>query len=143
MKPRARGRDLVVHEIDGEVVVYDLARHRAHRLNRAAALVWRACNGRRTVDEIASHVRRALDGADRELVWAALGKLDRAHLLDEPIARRVSRRRALRALLVAPVVVSLLAPSPAQAASCVRSGNPCGTQHEECCSMMCIGGRCV
>ncbi len=37
--PRARTSGLVVKVLGDEVLVYDLARHRAHRLNHAAAAV--------------------------------------------------------------------------------------------------------
>ena len=41
MKPEKRRDGLVVTELLDEVLVYDLDRHRAHCLNRTAALVFR------------------------------------------------------------------------------------------------------
>jgi len=46
--PQARSEDLVIQDIGDEVLVYDLTRHKAHCLNRTAALVWRKCDGTRT-----------------------------------------------------------------------------------------------
>jgi coenzyme PQQ synthesis protein D (PqqD) len=43
--PLARSDGLIVQELDGELLVYDLERHRAHRLSETAAFVWRRCEG--------------------------------------------------------------------------------------------------
>src|SRR5262245_18504542 len=44
-QPRAKTSELVVKKVGEELLVYDLARHKAHSLNRVAAAVWRACDG--------------------------------------------------------------------------------------------------
>lgn len=41
-----------LQDFAGELVVYDLARTRVVYLSDTAALVWRLCDGRRTVKEI-------------------------------------------------------------------------------------------
>ena len=46
MNPRARRDGLVIRELNGELLVYDLERHRAHCLNPTAALVFKQCDGR-------------------------------------------------------------------------------------------------
>lgn len=48
-RPAARTRDVVVRTVGDEVLVYDLARHRAHSLNPVATAVWRAWDGARDV----------------------------------------------------------------------------------------------
>ena len=55
-RPRSRTEGLVMRQVGEELLVYDLERHRAHCLNRAAAIVWGECNGVRTIEEIAEHV---------------------------------------------------------------------------------------
>ncbi|MBV9278705.1 MAG: hypothetical protein JOZ41_01360, partial [Chloroflexi bacterium] len=45
LAPRARKNGLIVRELEDEVLVYDLERHRAHCLNRAAGLVWKHADG--------------------------------------------------------------------------------------------------
>lgn len=122
-RPKARQEGLLVRELGEEVVVYELASHRGHCLNRTAALVWRACDGRRTVAAIAAQVGRELRApADADLVRYTLRRLGHAGLLDSPIEERtltrreVARRIGQAALL--PVVVSLLAPRPSEAATC-------------------------
>jgi hypothetical protein len=79
--PKARKSGLVVEKLADEMLVYDLDTHQAHCLNRAAALVWENCNGRRTVGEIA----RALEARGevvftQEVVRLALGQLERFSL---------------------------------------------------------------
>src|SRR5437879_10417193 len=105
--PRARNEGLVVQELPDELLVYDLERHRSHCLNRTAALVWRHCDGKTTVTEIANLLQRELSvPADEEAVWLALDRLDRAHLLRERLtlpasAARTSRRALVRKLAMA------------------------------------------
>src|SRR5262249_3602944 len=75
-----RTEGLVVKSVGDEMLVYDLARHRALGLNTTAAAVWRACDGTRTPAEIGvrAGAGQALDPA---VVHYALSRLDRAHLL--------------------------------------------------------------
>ena len=51
--PEARREDIVVQELPDETLVYDLKRHKALCLNRAAGLVWKHCDGRTSVAEMA------------------------------------------------------------------------------------------
>ena len=121
--PRARSEGLVVEELTDELLVYDLERNKAHCLNLTAAAVWKQCNGRRTVADIARRLVglpggqktsgsvELMDGTrDRasdpeqlteQVVWLALEQLSRDHLLEERMSwpaalPRVSRREALR-----------------------------------------------
>jgi hypothetical protein len=160
MGPRAREDRLVVQELPEEMLVYDLDRHKAHCLNRTAALVWRHCDGQTTVAELATLLRKELKvPVDEAVVWLALERLGRAHLLQErvkpaPGAARLSRREVMQKLalvgglsLLVPVVSSIVAPTAAQAASCVASngclgkpnGTPCGPPQ---CTNSCQGGIC-
>lgn len=123
MIPRARTQGVTTTELNDETVVYDLDRHRVHRLNQTAALVWKHCDGKSSVAEIAADVGRELAApASEELVHQALDQLQQACLLAEP--KRISRRelgqrvRLTGALIVlAPVVTSIVAPTAAQAQS--------------------------
>jgi hypothetical protein len=144
--------------VGGEVVIYELDAHRGHCLNRTAALVWRACDGRRSVAEIAAELGRELRlPADVELVRYALRKLRDARLLDwaGETASLTRRELALRVGRVAllPAVASLVAPRPAQAATCAAScvcncagqGNftSCSTDGLNCDGSFCCNGVCV
>jgi len=151
MTPRARVDELVVREVEDETLVYDLKRHRAHSLNQTAALVWRWCDGRTTVLEMAQRLQAELRlPADEEVVLLALDRLGRSHLLQERVtskeeAVRVSRRAVARKVAMAagmtvllPVVTSIVAPTPAAAATCLATGQSC-TQNTQCCSGSCLG----
>jgi hypothetical protein len=128
MKPRARQDALIIEDLDDEVLVYDSTRNRAHRLNRVASLVWRMCDGETSVDDMVVRLQMQLGpDIDGQLVWLALKRLGRAHLLQEPLKRpfgldAASRRQAMRRLALVgglPIVASIVAPTPAEAASCI------------------------
>ncbi len=134
--PRARQDELVVEELPDEILVYDLKRRRAHCLNRTSALVWRRCDGRTTVAEVGALLERELKiPADEAVVWMALDRLGKAHLLKEQVTlpadrAQYSRREVLRTLrrvagisLLLPVIESIVAPRAAASTSgCVTVG---------------------
>jgi hypothetical protein len=157
MKVRARVEDLVVEELDGETLVYDLRCDEAHCLNATAARVWRYCNGRMSVPQMAARLGRELgQPIGEDVVWVALRQLDKARLLREsppyPAGTPTSRRSALRRLGLAaalvPVVLSIVAPEAVEGASCnAATGRPNGcpcTTASQCASLRCIGNpkRC-
>ena len=123
LMPRARQDELVVEELPDETLVYDLKRHKARCLNRTAALVWRHCDGQTSVAEVAALLEEQLAiPADEAVVWMALDRLSRAHLLSDPVTlpadrTQYSRRQMLRTLrraagisLLLPVIESIVAP---------------------------------
>ena len=145
-----------------EVLVYDLRNHRAHRLNRAAAIVWRHCDGKTNVSQLARILADKLDEpADREVVRYALSRLGRAHLLEgEAQVEKYSRRDfihrlkkvGLAASVMLPVVSSIVAPTPAHAMSCIPNSNysgsadctPCTNPGGNCAAgWQCCNGSCV
>jgi hypothetical protein len=130
--PLARSSGILVEELDGETLIYDLATHEAHCLNRAATLVWRRSDGKTSAEALADLLPQADLPRDMDLVWLALDRLDRAGLLAEygesAPKKMISRRDVVRALgatagltLALPAVSSLVAPLAAQAASCVTA----------------------
>jgi hypothetical protein len=136
-----------------ELLVYDLERHKAHCLNRTAALVWAECDGKATVAEVARLVGEKLETPlDEETIRNALSQLDRAGLLQGRItqadnARRLSRRQAMRRLGVAaaatvPIVTTIVAPRAAEAGTCTPAGETCTGL--PCCgsATRCFVGRC-
>ncbi len=54
--PLAREAKLVVRQLGDEILVYDLDRDNALCLNQTAAVVWKQCNGERSVVEITALV---------------------------------------------------------------------------------------
>ena len=130
LMPAARTEGLVVEEFADEILVYDLKRHEAHCLNRTAALIWRRCDGRTTVAEVAAGLEKELTPPPGEAaVRMALDRLGTAQLLTERVTvpgsyTRHSRRDVIRAAglsLLLPVVESIVAPRAAEAASSTTS----------------------
>jgi hypothetical protein len=124
--PQARKVDLVTRQIPGELLIYDLKRHKAFCLNDTAATIWKNCNGKRTVAELAAELQRGTPAAiDERLVWLGLEQLEKSHLLQASSARPahqrgVSRRQLIRygiATAVALPLVTMVAAPTAQAAA--------------------------
>ena len=152
LMPRARQDELVIEELQDETLVYDLKRHKASCLNRTAALVWRHCDGQTSVAEVATLLEEQLAiPPDEAVVWMALDRLARAHLLSEPVTlpadrAQYSRREVLRTLrrvagisLLLPVVESIVAPLAAAQASCI-SLSACLTRLPSACGGIVICG---
>jgi hypothetical protein len=137
--PRARKDGLIVQNLPDETLVYDLERDRAHCLNQTAAFVWQHCDGRSNAREIARALKdKTKQPVDEKLVWLAIEQLGRNHLLKETLAlpphvaglnrREVMRALGLTAAVAIPVVASIVAPLPAQAATgCASSGQSCAS----------------
>lgn len=155
--PGSRSRQLVIQKIDDETLVYDLDRHKAHCLNRAASLVWSHCDGATTISEMARILQSELKiPADEEVVWLALAQLRKAKLLDGPVRqpfgvaiparREVIRRMGLigATLVLLPAITSIIAPTAVSAATCLAKGGACKTA-ADCCSGVCLSksGKCL
>jgi hypothetical protein len=150
--PRARRAQLVSEEVEGELVIYDQRSDRMIRLNRSASLVWKACDGARTHDQILEHVRGEIgEVADADLVQIALDGLAGNDLLESdtpsraPRMTRETRRRFIRrvgavgaAAAALPIVHAIAAPTPAFAAGSTGTcgsttcGSTCGTCSTSC-----------
>lgn len=152
-QPRARNEQIVVQELSGELLIYDLERHKATCLNLTAAGVWKKCDGARSVDEIAVELSKEWGSEVAEdMVWLTLEKLGKANLLAEKIERPVGaneipRREMMRRLRVAsvvaaPLIASILAPSALASASSRPAGSGC-VAPAQCTSKVCMNGLCL
>jgi hypothetical protein len=158
MKPTARD-DLAIRDLDEEAVVYDFRRHKAHCLNRTALAVFRKCDGTRPPRQIARELTVELGRrVDEAVVLIALAQLDKEQLLSTPLRMRAvdnDRRRLLKKLAVTaglsvalPAVWSILAPTPAYAAStlsCAPAGGCMGVNNPPsppCCNNNGMAGTC-
>jgi hypothetical protein len=89
MQPRARTTAIILEEVDGEFLLYDLERDRAHCLKDAIAAVWRHADGKTPIDILIARVRQdSTQEISDDVVWGALETLSEVHLLVEPIKRR-------------------------------------------------------
>lgn len=139
--PRSRTADIVVTELDDEVLIYDLKINKAYSLNETSALVWKLCDGQRSLSEISRLVGEKLNASvDEGLVWLALDQLRQSDLIEHETAlpdslaglsrRQVMRKIGLAATIALPLVSSLVAPTPAAAASVPRLPEPINPQFQ-------------
>jgi hypothetical protein len=127
-RPLARTQGLLIEEADGELLAYDRQTDTAWRLNSSAAIVWRSCDGTRTLDDL-RQVLASESGAevDENVVSIALDELLEHGMITSGYERRdafsvrLSRRRFFKATTAAtlavavPVVYSMAVPSAAAA----------------------------
>jgi hypothetical protein len=153
--PRARKKGLVIEELPGELLVYDLERHKAHCLNETAAMVWRHCNGKTSIARIAERLQHELKApVDHEVVWLAIEQLEAARLLGERRSRPkqnggLSRREVIRKLGWAaavglPLVTSIVAPRAVEAVTCaIVCSSDATCIATPGCPPRCVGSTCV
>jgi len=130
-------KDTIVRQLGDEFLVYDRKTNKAHCLNPMAAEVWRLCEGKTTVAEIARKVGETANApVDEAVIELALSRLQKAGLIDqdssgsEPMipSRRVALRKMATAALALPLVTTILVPTAAQAASPLQKRRPARRQ---------------
>ena len=152
--PLARTNEIVTKEIDGELLIYDTLRDEAHCLNSSAAAIWKLCDGRTSIPEMAHSVSRAAGiRIDEIVIHSALRQLSASALLVKgydvrpvDISRRSLARRLGVAVALLPLITSISAPTALAAVSC--AGGPCsGAPGRGSCPAGCvcsgITSRCV
>ncbi len=156
--PRARKDGLVIKELVNETLVYDLERDEAHCLNQTAALVWKRCDGKTTIAKMTSLLREQLStSVSADVVWFAVKQLRDFHLVEsygeDTVAMPLVSRRNLvlkyaPAALVLPLIMSISAPTAAQASTnpaCATPPFPQGcacNSDTDCQTSNCNGGIC-
>ena len=123
--PVARDEDLLVEHLADETVVYDSRTKEAHCLSPLAAVVFAHCDGRTTVEQLATLAAERLgEPVDPPRVIDALAQLQERDLLAVPPRDGLSRRQMIHksaaaggALVGASLITTILAPTPAAAAS--------------------------
>lgn len=152
IKPLVRHHELIVQELHGELLVYDLAAHKAYCLNQSAAMVWNLCDGNSTVADMAAHLATRLNtGRDEEVVRFALEELAECKLLQTPIKGaagegQITRRELTRRVGIAaaslPLIIALNAPTAAQSASRLLPNGASCTLSADCASGCCDANQC-
>lgn len=134
--PKARTAEIVVQALGKEVLIYNLATHKAYNLNETLSTVYQACDGQTTIDEL--KIKASLND---DIIFLALSELKMESLLeqgtvyDSPfdgISRReVIKRVGLASLITLPIISSLVVPTAAMAQSggqggaCINPGVAC------------------
>lgn len=124
-KPMAVSSGFVTQELDGEMLAYNLATHKAFALNETSALVWQHADGKRTVSDIARAMgKKRHHEVSEELVWLALDDLKKHGLIAvgeselerPPLERReLIKKAALSTAMALPVIMAITAPRSAAA----------------------------
>lgn len=139
--PQPRRRGVVSQEVDGETLLYVEETHQASSLNGPASRIWALCDGARPAQAIADEADLRTD-----VVLNALKQFADAGLLENGAELQkvnVARRLLVGAALAGPVVLMVMAPRAAAAASCIQSGNTCQQFIDTCCSTgPCTTGFC-
>ena len=134
--PKTRHDDVVVQDLENEVLIYDLKINKAFCLNETSALVWRLCDGTKSVAEINQLIsEKSKLSVSEDIVWLALDQLKQDNLLAngdqvEVEFNGLSRREAIRkvglgSMIVLPLISSLVAPPAAMAQSTCVIGASC------------------
>lgn len=133
--PIARKNDLVVQEMPGEVLVYDLKTNKAHCLNETSAHVWKSCDGKTSIGDIVRSFEANVGSkVTEDFVWLAIDQLNENGLLEAGVAprfagesrRSVIKKIGLASVVALPVIASLVAPKSAMASvscACTTPGN--------------------
>lgn len=136
--PLSRNEKLVIQELGKEILIYDLRVHKAFCLNQTSAMIWKACDGTKSVTEISQTLSHQLkSNVSEDLVWFALKQLESDNLLAEDSSELVtpldnlSRREAVKrvglaSMIMLPVISALVAPTAVaalSASSCFPADN--------------------
>ena len=156
--PVSRTDNLVTQETDNDLLIYDFHIDKAFCLNQTAAVVWRSCNGTKSVKEIASIVSKTFKSpVNEDLIWVTLDQLKTQKLLKNTqefqidfngLSRReIIKKVGITSLIALPLVTSFIVPASvnAQSANICRSnpgdeqfnngaGCPCNSS-DDCCAV--------
>jgi hypothetical protein len=139
-KPNARTREIIIQELTDETLIYDLENNKAFCLNKTAARIWKNCDGKKDLENLANEL-----GTAKETILVALDGFQKNDLLtsktDLPIPEKGLERRKFLikagtlSAIALPIISSLTAPRGIHAQSCVGtngfvpgSGSPDTTQ---------------
>jgi len=126
--PRNRIEKIVVQEMNDEVLIYDLEKNKAFCLNQTSAIIWRECDGKNSVADIAGTLSKKLrTPINEDLVWMAVSQFRKDDLLadsnelltplDGLSRREVVKRIGYSTMVALPLIASVTAPSAIRAQS--------------------------
>ena len=122
--PLSRNENVVVQDAGKEVLIYDLLTNQAYCLNETSAIIYQACDGKTTVDELKRRTRFTDD-----LIFLALDDLQKHNLCKDlkinhfaGLSRReVIRKVGFASMVALPIISSVIAPQAVDA----QSGSTC------------------
>ncbi len=132
IEPLARKIDLLSEEVSGERVIYDIRRKKAHQLNSTLTWIWNSCDGHTSVERMTEGFEHRFGVANsRDILIEGLKQLESCELLDVPTELpdvqasepSMTRRSVMASAILMPAVVSIIAPTPADAKSKPDTGD--------------------
>lgn len=149
--PIARTSDIVVQDVGIEILIYDLRTHKAYSLNETSSIVYQACDGETTFEQL-----RVKNKFTDEIIFLAIDELRKENLIENGeeygfsfagISRREAiRKAALASMIALPLISSLIVPTAAAAQSiCGTAGQTCSGSGAggTCCSpLVCVSDVC-
>lgn len=142
--PLSRKEEIVVRELKDETLVYDLREKKAFCLNQTSSLIWKMCDGTKSLSELSRELSQTLkQPANEGLIWLALEQLKKENLIEneysvpseyEGMTRRETVRKiGLATMIAIPVIMSLQAPMAVSAAStCSAPDTTCHCEDPSC-----------
>ena len=129
-KPIGLSQNILTQELDKELLLYDLSRDKVFCLNETSSIIWNLCDGENSVEDIRRKVSIKLKtNIGEEMIWLALDKLKENQLLSNHqeveinfnnLSRReVIRKAGLSTMIALPLILSIVSPNAAAAASTV------------------------
>ena len=120
--PQIRNQNIVIQEIGGEIMIYDLEINKAYCLNETSAIVYQNCDGKTDFADLNSKYN-----FPNEIIYLALDQLQKENLLEKdtnfvsPLTglsrREVVKKVGLGSMILLPVIASIVAPTAINAAS--------------------------
>lgn len=146
--PRSRQANLVVQELEGETLIYDLKINKAYCLNETSAMVWQLCNGKNSIAEISQILsRKHNQPIIEDIVWLALDGFKKDDLLEQDEQfeinfngfnrRQIIKKVGLASMVMLPVISSVVSPTAANAASLAPLRASCSSPSQ------CASGNCT
>jgi hypothetical protein len=140
--PKARNSEIIIRELESELLVYDATAHRAYQLNKTLMIIYQACNGVMSFNELQRNHKYTDD-----LIDFALDELHANNLLEGERAnhfaglsrRDVIKKVGLASMIGLPIITGITAPRAVNAASnnCPVAGQNCtfnNYQQSNCCT---------
>ena len=126
--PLVRADQLVCEDISGECVIYDGRQKKAHHLNSTVTWIWHRCDGNTSIEALAAEFEQQFEITNGlDVLMTGLEQLEARDLLEPSTEMSgfladqrstLSRRDVVvGGSFLMPLVVSILAPTPAAAKS--------------------------
>lgn len=159
--PLSRKDNIVIQEIDGEILIYDLSRNKALCLNETSAMVWNLCDGKTSVAEMSRILTKKVKGnVSEDIVWLAVHQFQKDDLIEKSNQfttpfdgmnrREIVKKIGFASMIALPIISAVLAPTAVSAQSTCGCSGPAGgrsfsggcscAMNSDCCSNVCGGG---